>query len=128
MIEKTEKQYKRDIGSRIMIERQRMGLSQKELGSYIGVSGQQMQRYENGLSSMATHKMAICAKALNKPVGYFYGDGNDENVPTTSNILKLASEIDQLPEEGMDVILNMMRNLNRVAELYAEVERREQVA
>lgn len=128
MNKKAERQYRRDIGSRIMIERQRMKLSQKELGVAIGVSGQQIQRYENGLSSMAVHKMVACAKTLNKPVGYFYGDGNDETVHTTSNILRLASEIDQLPKEGMDVILKMMRNLNRMADLCAEVERRDNVA
>jgi len=128
MIDKIEQQYRRDIGSRLMIERQRKGLSQKELGSRIGVSGQQMQRYENGLSSMAAHKMAICAEALEKPVGYFYGDGDDGSIQTTSNILRLASEIDQLPDEGIDVIVKMMRNLNRMAELCAEVERRERAA
>jgi transcriptional regulator with XRE-family HTH domain len=127
MSEKTEQQYRRDIGSRIMIERQRAGLSQKDLGLYIGVSGQQMQRYENGASSMAVHKMVICAKALNKPVGYFYGDGEDA-MQTTSNILRIAAELDQLPPEGVDTIVDMMRNITRMAELCAEVERRKNLA
>jgi transcriptional regulator with XRE-family HTH domain len=124
MMENTERQYRRDIGSKIMIERQRLKMSQKELGQMIGVSGQQMQRYENGISSMAAHKMVLCAKALGKPVGYFYGDGDDESVQKTSNILRLAAEIDQLPDEGMDIILKMMRNLNRMAKLCSEVESR----
>lgn len=125
MEDKTEQQYRRDIGSRIMIERQRCEMSQKDLGACIGVSGQQMQRYENGLSSMATHKMALCAKALRKPVGYFYGDDEEQ---ATSNILRIAAELDQLPPEGIDTIVDMMRNIARVAELRAEVERRGQAA
>jgi transcriptional regulator with XRE-family HTH domain len=124
MSDKSEQEYRRNIGSKIMIERQNMKLSQRDLGKLIGVSGQQMQRYENGTSSMAAHKMALCADALNKPVGYFYGDGDDETVQKTSNILRLAAEIDRLPDEGMEIILKMMRNLNRMAELCEEVDRR----
>jgi transcriptional regulator with XRE-family HTH domain len=123
-----ENDFKRSLGLRIMVQRQKMSMSQKELGARIGVSGQQMQKYENGINSMSPHRLSLCADILQKPVGYFYGDGEDSSVPTSSNILRIAAEIDQLPEDGMDVILNMMRNLTRVAELCEEVERRHKVA
>lgn len=123
-----ENDFKRSLGLRIMVQRQKTGMSQKELGARIGVSGQQMQKYENGINSMSPHRLALCAEILEKPVGYFYGDGEDSSIQTSSNILRIASEIDQLPEEGMDVILKMMKNLTRVAELCEEVERRQKVA
>jgi transcriptional regulator with XRE-family HTH domain len=128
MTQLLENEFKRSLGLRIMVQRQKMHMSQKELGARIGVSGQQMQKYENGINSMSPHRLALCAEILGKPVGYFYGDGEDGYVPTSSNILRIAAEIDQLPEEGMDVILNMMQNLTRVAELCQEVERRQNVA
>lgn len=123
-----ENEFKRTLGLRIMVQRQKMQMSQKELGARIGVSGQQMQKYENGINSMSPHRLNLCAEVLEKPVGYFYGDGEDSSVPTSSNILRIAAEIDQLPEDGMDVILKMMRNLTRVAEICDEVERRHKVA
>lgn len=128
MLDDKENQFRRDIGSRIMIQRQRMKLSQRALGKKIGVSGQQLQKYENGLSNMTSHKLLLCAKALNKPVGYFYGDGEDDGMQTSSNILRIAAELDQLPPEGVDTIVEMMRNINRMAELCAEVERRKSLA
>jgi transcriptional regulator with XRE-family HTH domain len=123
-----ENEFKRTLGLRIMVQRQKTQMSQKELGARIGVSGQQMQKYENGINSMSPHRLNLCAEVLEKPVGYFYGDGEDSSVPTSSNILRIAAEIDQLPEDGMDVILKMMRNLTRVAEICDEVERRHKVA
>jgi DNA-binding XRE family transcriptional regulator len=40
-----ENDFKRSLGLRIMVQRQKMSMSQKELGARIGVSGQQMQKY-----------------------------------------------------------------------------------
>jgi transcriptional regulator with XRE-family HTH domain len=128
MIQIQENDFKRSLGLRLMVQRQKTSMSQKELGARIGVSGQQMQKYENGINSMSPHRLSLCAEILEKPVGYFYGDGEDASVPTSSNILRIAAEIDQLPQDSMDVILNMMRNLTRVAELCVEVERRQKVA
>lgn len=128
MIQVQENEFKRDIGLRIMVQRQRVKMSQKDLGEIIGVSGQQLQKYENGLSNMSAHKLILCAKALNKPVGYFYGDGEEDEIETSSNILRIAAELDQLPPEGVDTIVDMMRNITRMAELCAEVERRENAA
>ena len=128
MTEITEQQIREDIGTRIYVQRYKAGLSQKELATAIGVSGQMLHKYENGSSNITSQKLLLCAKALNKPVGYFYGDGEDDEMQTTSNILRIAAELDQLPPEGVDTIVDMMRNITRMAELCAEVERRKGLA
>jgi|GEM_PF-2498089 len=127
MTEKTEQQIREDIGTRIYVQRYKAGFSQKDLANAIGVSGQMLHKYENGTSNITSQKLLLCAQALNKPVGYFYGDGEDE-MQTTSNILRIAAELDQLPPEGVDTIVDMMRNITRMAELCAEVERRKGLA
>ena len=124
----TESELKRNIGLRIIVQRQRMEMSQKELGLRIGVSGQQMQKYENGVNSIPSYRLALCAQVLDKPVGYFYGDGEENDIQPNSNILRIAAELDQLPPEGVDTIVDMMRNITRMAELCAEVERSETAA
>lgn len=128
MTQTQEDSFKRSLGLRIMVQRQQMKMSQKELGARIGVSGQQMQKYENGINSMTLHRLALCAQILEKPVGYFYGDGEQDATNTSSNILRIAAELDQLPPEGVDTIVDMMRNITRMTEICAEVEQRESVA
>jgi len=128
MLEKSEEQIRKDIGTRIYVQRYKAGFSQKDLAEVIGVSGQMLHKYENGSSNITSQKLLLCAKALNKPVGYFFGDGEDDGMQTSSNILRIAAELDQLPPEGVDTIVQMMRNINRMAELCAEVERRKSLA
>ena len=124
MMDKTEKQYRENIGRRISQLRVNEKMTQKSLAEKMGVSGQQLHNYENGISNIAAHKIVLCAKALNKPISYFYETCEENFQRPTSNIVTLATEIDQLPKEGIDIMVSMMRNLNRMSEINAELERR----
>lgn len=128
MIQTQENNFKRSLGLRIMVQRQKIKMSQKELGARIGVSGQQLQKYENGLNSMSAHKLSLCAEILKKPVGYFYGDDEDDPSSAASHMLRMAEELGPLPEEGIDMIVDMARYITRMTLLCAEVDRKKQNA
>jgi len=64
------------IGERIRIRRTLLGRSQSELGKALGLSFQQMQKYERGMSSIGAGQLCEIAKALDVPVSFFY-DGLD---------------------------------------------------
>src|SRR5689334_2937533 len=71
------------IGGRIQIRRTLLGRSQSELGKALGLSFQQMQKYERGTSSIGAGQLFEVAKALDVPVSFFY-DGLD-GVSSPSN-------------------------------------------
>lgn len=52
------------IGSVIHMQRVKLGLSQGELGKALGVSFQQIQKYENGLNAVASTRILDLCKAL----------------------------------------------------------------
>ena len=60
------------IGAGIKARRKELGLSQEKLAEALGVSYQQVQRYENGTNLLSTDKLQIIAKVLEVPVGYFF--------------------------------------------------------
>ncbi|WP_082470061.1 MULTISPECIES: helix-turn-helix transcriptional regulator [unclassified Methylobacterium] len=60
------------IGLRIKSLRRSAGLSQASLGSALGVTFQQVQKYESGQSKIAADKLQRIAQALGVDVGYFY--------------------------------------------------------
>lgn len=62
---------KRHIGSMIRIARKTVGLSQMELAEKIGISYQQVQKYEKGVSEISISRLAQIADALNIPVNRF---------------------------------------------------------
>ncbi|TWB34340.1 helix-turn-helix domain-containing protein [Nitrospirillum pindoramense] len=61
----------RDVGARLCLRRRSLGMSQAELGAAIGVTFQQVQKYEKGINRMAVSTLYEVAKALGVPITYF---------------------------------------------------------
>lgn len=58
------------VGSRLCGRRQSLGMSQRKLGALLGVSFQQIQKYERGTNRMAVTMLVRAATALNAPVSF----------------------------------------------------------
>ncbi len=65
---------KRHIGSLIRIVRKTAGLSQMELAERVGISYQQIQKYEKGVSEISVSRLSQIAHALNIPLSRFVLD------------------------------------------------------
>lgn len=59
------------IGEKIRTRRKELGLSQEKLGEMIGVSYQQIQKYEKGINKLGPEKIQQIAEALRVPIGFF---------------------------------------------------------
>ncbi|WP_375628897.1 MULTISPECIES: helix-turn-helix domain-containing protein [unclassified Bartonella] len=78
------------IGKRIRHRRISIGLSQKALGSHLGVSFQQIQKYEKGLNRVSVGCLLEIAQKLEVPVNFFYADlATKEDIPTKETLLHL---------------------------------------
>lgn len=64
------------IGEKIRIRRVEMGMAQADLGAVLGVSFQQVQKYEKGTNRVGAGRMEEIAKTLDVPIGYFYGNSD----------------------------------------------------
>ncbi|HZZ31860.1 MAG TPA: helix-turn-helix transcriptional regulator [Phenylobacterium sp.] len=62
------------IGARLRTRRRQVGLSQSELGERIGVSFQQVQKYERGTNRVAASTLLAAARALNTSVSWIVGE------------------------------------------------------
>jgi transcriptional regulator with XRE-family HTH domain len=60
------------VGSKIRIRRNTLGMSQAELGEGIGVSFQQVQKYEKGVNRVGAGRLQQIAKILQMPVEWFF--------------------------------------------------------
>ncbi len=72
------------IGNLIRIARKTSGLSQMALAERIGVSYQQVQKYEKGLGEISISRLSQIAHALNMPVNRFILD--DEKATVSESI------------------------------------------
>lgn len=64
-----------DMGHRIRLRRVEIGLSQSDLGTALGVSFQQVQKYEKGINRVSASKLQQIANSLDVPITFFYGNG-----------------------------------------------------
>ncbi len=62
----------KDIGERIKERRKELKISQEELAEILGVTYQQVQRYENGTNKLNVENIQIIANALSVPLSYFF--------------------------------------------------------
>lgn len=71
------------IGARIRMRRLQIGLSQEALAETMGLSFQQVQKYEKGMNRVGGSRMAVIADALQVAVGFFYqgAPGTDTSQP-----------------------------------------------
>ncbi len=64
----------RHVGRRLRERRTELGLSQIELAAAVGVTFQQIQKYERGANRIVASRLYQLAKALGVPVEYFFAD------------------------------------------------------
>ncbi len=66
------------VGIRVRLRRTLLGMSQKKLGEAIGVSFQQVQKYERGSTRIGASRLFALARVLDVPVGFFFDDMSDD--------------------------------------------------
>ena len=82
------------IGYKIYSLRLEKGLSRQQLSKVIGVTHQQLQKYENGSNRISASKLALIAKALDLRIPYFYeGFEAADNIPLETESQRLCIEV-----------------------------------
>jgi transcriptional regulator with XRE-family HTH domain len=72
MATKSANPVDRHVGARIRMQRMVRGLSQTDLGDAVGVSFQQVQKYENGANRVSASRLQQIAKALGATPEFFF--------------------------------------------------------
>src|SRR5690348_7052572 len=62
------------VGSRIRLRRTLLGMSQERLAEAIGLTFQQVQKYERGANRVGSSRLFDLARVLDVPVSYFFED------------------------------------------------------
>jgi transcriptional regulator with XRE-family HTH domain len=60
------------VGNRVRLRRMLIGMSQEKLGELLGLTFQQVQKYEKGVNRIGAGRLYQVAHILGVPVGYFY--------------------------------------------------------
>ncbi len=71
------------VGSRVRLRRMMLGMSQEKLGESLGITFQQIQKYEKGTNRIGASRLQHIATILKVPVAFFFEDapGTPDEVP-----------------------------------------------
>jgi transcriptional regulator with XRE-family HTH domain len=103
-----------EVGRRIRARRLERGLSQTELGAKLGVTFQQIQKYEKGSNSVSSGRLGQISDILEVPITFFYGsDGPAQTgearlaesslfgLLQSHDTLRMAKAFNQLPSRDL---------------------------
>lgn len=100
------------VGKRIRLRRTLLNLSQEKLAKMLGLTFQQVQKYERGMNRIGASRLWDMSKVLSVPVNFFF-EGMDKEIDAQSpanlnSILIVTSENNQndpmLKSENIDLI------------------------
>lgn len=60
------------VGSRVRLRRLLLGMSQEKLGDELGVTFQQVQKYERGANRIGASRLYRVSRVLQVPIGFFF--------------------------------------------------------
>jgi transcriptional regulator with XRE-family HTH domain len=67
------------VGGRIRMRRNMLGMSQEKLGEQLGITFQQVQKYEKGTNRVGASRLQDIAQILSTPVSFFFEDAPNKD-------------------------------------------------
>lgn len=107
------------VGSRVRLRRTLLGLSQEKLGDSLGLTFQQVQKYERGANRIGASRLFDLSRVLDVPVSFFFDDMPKDAAggrPSSS------AEISYASEDGMDEDPMVRRETLDLVRAYYEIE------
>lgn len=71
------------VGSRVRLRRLELGLSQEKLADQLGITFQQVQKYERGTNRIGASRLHQIALVLQSPITYFFEGASETALPRT---------------------------------------------
>lgn len=88
------------VGLRVRAKRKEVGMSQTALADAIGLTFQQIQKYERGFNRISASRMVAIARALGVPPAYFFEELESTDRPKMSEEQRQARALLQGSEFG----------------------------
>ena len=93
----------RHVGLRIRMRRKELGISQERLAEAIGLTFQQVQKYERAANRVSASKLWEMSRVLNTSISYFYEGISDAAEPLGANLPRETVQDFLLTPEGMEL-------------------------
>jgi transcriptional regulator with XRE-family HTH domain len=108
------------VGRRVRARRILVGKSQGDLGDLVGVTFQQIQKYESGQNRISASRLLSIAEVLGVPVAHFFDDidsqpaaTNDASILQSDEYIALTRKFHRLSDEQKKTVILMIETMAR---------------
>lgn len=112
-----------EIGQRLRQARLVENLTQDGLAKKLGISFQQVQKYENGTNRVSSSRLWTMSRVLGLPITYFYDNLDDTHIPQAANeteerlpdsAIRVARMLNEMPDsEVKDKIFGLIKVVSK---------------
>ena len=88
------------VGTRVRLRRILLGMSQEKLGEALGLTFQQVQKYERGANRIGSSRLFDLSKVLDVPVSFFFDDMAAETKAQAPSLLRGGVETQPPADAG----------------------------
>ncbi len=74
------------VGSRVRMRRKMLGMSQEKLGDQLGITFQQIQKYEKGTNRVGASRLQNISEILDVPVSFFFPPSESSESPSDGSL------------------------------------------
>jgi transcriptional regulator with XRE-family HTH domain len=105
------------VGSRIRLRRTLLGMSQERLGEALGLTFQQVQKYERGVNRVGASRLFDLSRVMDVPISYFFDDMPEPLAASAATRQNFGGFADTREEYG-DEAMNRRETLELVRAYY----------
>lgn len=104
-MKKAPNEVDRHVGSRVRMRRMLLGMSQEKLGDALGLTFQQVQKYEKGTNRISASRLQHIAGILGVTIDYLYeGSAPDATAPGFAEGDAPGYQADMMSVEGLKLL------------------------
>lgn len=115
-----------NIGKRIRNKRHILGLSQNDLAEKLGITFQQIQKYEKGQNKVMASRLFELSKILNVDISYFFVDSEEDFTSEKKSQPSLKQEqtafLYELPDNNQNKV---EKDTIKLIKLYSKIKKEE---
>jgi transcriptional regulator with XRE-family HTH domain len=89
------------VGARLRERRIMLGLTQGELAERLGITHQQLHKYELAINRISAARLFLCARELNTPLEFFFQEEQTLDQPRRRLSLTFSQLFNEIPDDHL---------------------------
>ena len=119
MAKKAPNPIDKHVGSRVRMRRMMLAMSQEKLGDALGLTFQQVQKYERGVNRVGASRLFDLSRVLDVPISFFFDDMPESLASSYGNqIGRRTAGFSDMQDGFTDDALNRRETLELVRAYY----------